>query len=316
MHIDRVDLNLLVVFDAIYTEGGITRASEKLHLTQPAISHALGRLRELFGDPLFKREGRAMVPTPLARNLIGTVQRSLRDLQIMFNDIDHFDPATTEKKFTLGMRELPEATVLPQLLQNATRSAPQVEVASVNINRQELEAELAGGVLDAAIDVLLPVSDNICHTRIYQDRMVVIARCGHPRVGEILNLDTYLAEDHVQVSSRRSGRSFEDIELSRLGLQRRLRLRCQNTYTAFSVVSNTDLLLTIAERYALIANEHFDNRILPLPLELAPFDAYLYWHSNVDNDPANRWLRNQVAGVIAAGEESRTPVSPAREARR
>ena len=98
MHIDRIDLNLLVVFDAIYTEGGITRASEKLHLSQPAISHALGRLRALFDDPLFERDGRSMVPTPLARNLIGTVQRALRDLQIMFNDMDRFEPASTERK--------------------------------------------------------------------------------------------------------------------------------------------------------------------------------------------------------------------------
>lgn len=294
MHIDRIDLNLLVVFDAIYTEGGITRASEKLHLSQPAISHALGRLRLLFDDPLFERDGRTMVPTPLARNLIGTVQRALRDLQIMFNDMDRFDPASTERKFTLGMRDLLEVTLLPQLMVRVAERAPQVELASVRVTRSGLEAELASGNLDIAVDVLQPVSDNIHFTRIAQDRMVVAARRDHPRVKAKLDLDAYLAEQHVQLSGRRAGPSFEDIELSRLGIQRRVRLRCQNAYAAFRIVSETDLLLTIAESYARKLSRQLDTRILPLPLETPPFDAYLYWHRNVDNDPGNRWLRQQL----------------------
>lgn len=304
MHIERIDLNLLVVFDAIYTEGGITRASEKLHLTQPAISHALGRLRELFGDPLFVREGRSMVPTPLARNLIGTVQRSLRDLQIMLNDIDRFDPAITEKRFTVAARDLLEVPVLPALMESVAQQAPNVEIATVRLRRPELEAELAAGTLDAALDVLQPVSDSVHYSRINQDRMVVVARRGHPRVGAKMDLETYLAEDHIQISSRRTGPGFEDVELGRVGLQRRVRLRCQNAYAALRVVSETDLLVTIAERFARITNTQFDNQILPMPVEIQPFDAYLYWHSNVDNDPANRWLREQLTRAMTIQEAS------------
>ncbi|MGQ0587076.1 MAG: LysR family transcriptional regulator, partial [Gammaproteobacteria bacterium] len=153
MHISRIDLNLLVVLDAIYTEGGITRAAEKLHLTQPAISHSLGRLRELFRDELFAREGRAMVPTPLARSLIDPVRRALRSLEVTLNELESFDAATTQKRFTVAVRDVFESTLLPPLLKRISRAAPSVDVAAVQIGRREFEPELAAGTLDAALDV-------------------------------------------------------------------------------------------------------------------------------------------------------------------
>lgn len=299
MHIRRIDLNLFVVFDAIYTEGGITRASPKLNLTQPAVSHALARLRERFGDPLFVREGRAMVATPTARNLIGPVRRSLRELKIMLGEMDRFDPANTERRFTLGVRDVLEATLLPALMVQVCAAAPRVEIAAVRADRRELEAELAAGTLDAAIDVLLPLSERIRRARLELDRLVVVARRQHPRLRARLDLDTYLAQEHVLVSSRRSGMSIEDMELSRLGRQRRVRLRCQHYFAACRVVSQTDLLLTMPERYARIANRQFGNRVFPLPLKIPGLDAHLYWHANVDTEPANRWLRAQVRSALA-----------------
>lgn len=294
MHISRIDLNLLVVLDAIYTEGGITRAAGKLHLTQPAISHSLGRLRDLFKDELFAREGRAMVPTPLARNLITPVREALRRLEVTLNELERFDPATTQKRFTIAVRDVFESTLLPSLLKTVTRKAPSVDVAAVQIERRAFESELAAGTLDAALDVLLPLSDQIRHRRISHDRQVVVARKNHPAVRRGLTLATYLKQHHVLVSSRRSGPGLEDVELSRQGLSRRIRLRCQHYFAACRVVSQTDLILTMPGTYAKVANRQFGNQILPLPLEMPPLDAYLYWHANVDNEPANKWLREQV----------------------
>lgn len=295
MQISRIDLNLLVVLDAIYTEGGITRAAEKLHLTQPAISHSLGRLRELFKDELFVREGRAMVPTPLARSLIPPVRNALRGLEVTLNELERFDPATTQKRFTLAVRDVFESTLLPPLLKRVGRTAPSVDIAAVQVERREFESELAAGTLDAALDVLLPLSEHVRHRRISLDRVVVVARRNHPAVRRGLSLASYLKLDHVLVSSRRSGPGLEDIELSRRGLKRRIRLRCQHYFAACRVVSQTDLILTMPGIYARIANRQFGNRILPLPLDMPPLDAYLYWHANVDNEPANRWLREQIA---------------------
>jgi DNA-binding transcriptional LysR family regulator len=294
MHISRVDLNLFVVLDAIFSEGGITKASHKLHLTQPAVSHALARLRELFKDPLFVREGRAMVPTPLARSLIEPVRRSLRELEVTLNELERFDPASTQKRFTVAVRDVLESTLLPSLMRHVIAHAPQIDVAAIRVDRRQLESELAMGTLDAAIDVLLPLSNKIQRARIALDPIVVVVRENHPRIRKRFDLEAYLAEEHILVSSRRSGSGLEDIELSRLGLQRRVRLRCQHYFAACQVVSETDLILTMPERHARVTNRPFGNRILPFPVETPRLDAYLYWHSNVDKEPANRWLREQL----------------------
>ena len=302
MHISRIDLNLLVVLDAIYTENGITKAADKLHLTQPAISHSLGRLRELFKDELFVREGRAMVPTPRARGLIEPVRRALRGLEATLNELEAFDPATTQKRFTVAVRDVFESTVLPPLLKRVHRSAPSIDIAAVQIGRRELESELAGGALDAALDVLLPLSDQILHRKISLDPLAVVARRNHPAVRKGLTLATYLKQHHVLVSSRRSGPGLEDVELSRQGLSRRIRLRCQHYFAACRVVSQTDLVLTMPHSYARIVNRQFRNQILPLPFAMPALDAYLYWHANVDKEPANRWLREQLAAAFESRE--------------
>jgi DNA-binding transcriptional LysR family regulator len=294
MHISRVDLNLFTVFEAIYTEGGVTRASKKLNLTQPAISHALGRLRLMFDDPLFERHGHAMISTPLARSIIEPVRSALRGLEVTLNELGRFDPATTARQFTLALRDVLESTVLPPLMKRIGQQAALVDIAALQVDRRELESELAAGTLDCAIDVLLPLSENILHTRIIEETIVVLARKGHPKVRGKLDLETYLKLDHILVSSRRRGPGLEDVELNRLGLKRRIRCRGQHYFAACRIVSQTDLILTMPERYARVVNPQFDSQILSFPLEMPAIDSYLYWHANVNNDPANRWLREQI----------------------
>ena len=301
MHISQVDLNLFTVFDAIYTEGSVTRASLQLNLTQPAISHALARLRLIFDDPLFVRQGHAMVSTPLARSIIEPVRLALRGLEVTLADAGKFDPNFANKQFNLAVRDVLESSVLPPLMQNIVRQAPQITLAAIQVERRELVSELAAGTIDLAIDMLLPLPNAIQRQKIVQDTTVVIARKCHPAIKnkKKLGLDTYLKAEHVLASSRRKGMGLEDFELSRLGLQRRIRLRCQHYFAACRVVSQTDLLLTMPERFARVANEHFNNQILTLPLVMPSWDVYLYWHQNVENDPANRWLRDQVAQAFA-----------------
>lgn len=300
MHISKVDLNLFIVFEAIYAEGSITRASLKMNLTQPAISHALNRLRQLFDDPLFERQGHVMAPTPLARSIIDPVRLSLRGFEVTLNGAGQFDAATSERGFSLALRDVLEASVLPPLMARMARDAPTVGLNTMQVGRRELESELAAGTLDAAIDILLPLSNEIRRTQLAADKTVVLLRRDHPLVEDKLDLDTYLKLEHIQTSSRRRGPGLEDFELSRLGLQRRIRLRCQHYFAACRVVSQTDLALTMPERLARIVNQQFGNRILPFPLAMPSLDIYLYWHANVDNDPAGAWLREQVKQAMAS----------------
>lgn len=301
MHISKVDLNLFVVLEAIYAEGSITRASLKMNLTQPAISHALNRLRQLFDDPLFERQGHVMTPTPLTRSIIEPVRRALRGFEVTLTGAARFDTASSERSFSLGVRDVLEASVLAPLMAGITQEAPSVTLNTLQVSRRELESELAAGTLDAAIDILLPLSNDIRRAQLGGDKTVVLVRRGHPLVKRRkLTLETYLQLEHIQTSSRRRGPGLEDVELSRQGLQRRIRLRCQHYFAACRVVSETDLALTMPERLARIVNQQFNNQLLPFPLEMPSLDIYLYWHASVDSDPANLWLREQIAAAMRA----------------
>ena len=299
IQLQGIDLNLFVVFEAIYAEGGITRASRRLHLSQPAISHALGRLRRSLDDPLFVRRGAAMVPTPLARRIIEPVRQSLRGLEETLRAAEQFELASAAKRFTVGMRNVLEAAALPNLMRSIAAGAPRIDLSIVRAERRELEKELSTGTLDAAIDVLLPLPHVIRRQRLGSGDLAVLARRSHPRVRRRLDLDAYLAEEHIAVSSRRRGLTAEDFELGRHDLRRRVRLRCQDYFAACRVVGETDLVLTMPEWYARIINAQFGHRLLPFPLEVAEADLYLYWHANADADPANAWLRREL--LRAAG---------------
>ncbi|HLA34270.1 MAG TPA: LysR family transcriptional regulator [Rhodocyclaceae bacterium] len=301
MQLNRIDLNLLVVLDAIYVEGGISRAADKLFLSQPAVSHALSRLREQFDDPLFIREGRAMTPTPLTRRLAPSVRSILHNLESTLNQLEQFDPSRASKRYTIAVRDVFEAAVLPPLMRAITDCAPGIDIATVRSNRRELETELRTGLLDVAFDMLLPLPDEIHRQRIFQDNLVVVVRQNHPVVGECLSLDDYLKLEHVHASWSAPGRGMEDVELARHGLRRNIRLHCQHYFAACRVVSQTDLLLTMPRGYAEVTNPHFGNRILPFPLPAPPLDGYLYWHENMELEAANRWLRERLIAALQPG---------------
>ncbi|MTJ80459.1 MAG: LysR family transcriptional regulator [Telmatospirillum sp.] len=300
MHINRLDLNLFVVLDAIYTEGNITRAARTLNLTQPALSHALGRLRAIFNDPLFTRRGSLMMPTPLTRSLIGPVRQSLKTLATSVRQANAFDPATTTRVFTIGLRDVLETQILPPLLTQMETMAPGVDLVSARIDRRDMESELAAGVLDMAVDVLFQTSRNIHHAQLVRDHQVVVLRDGHPAAAGPLTLDSYLDQRHILVSSRRAGQGLEDLALARIDRHRRVALRCQQYFAACRVVSRTDLLLTMPEHYARWANQGLPNRIVPLPLDMPPLDIYLYWHENADADPAGLWMRALLRQAVEA----------------
>lgn len=294
MHISRLDLNLLVVFEAIYAEGGVTKAGQRLNLTQPAISHALQRLREMFDDPLFARQGHAMTPTPVARAMIDPVRRALRTIGSVVDERGRFDPQGSDRRFTIGLRDVMESEVLPRLMRIVADTAPGVDFVSTRVHRADLERDLAAGVLDAAVDILMPMSRDVRHSLIAGDKLVVVARKNHPKARAGLTLETYLKLEHVLVTSRRGGFGLADVEVARHGSHRRIRLRCQQNFAACRVVSETDLILTMPERYAQIANLPFNNQIIFAPFEGPSQDVYLYWHENVDRDPGNRWMRDQL----------------------
>lgn len=290
MHLSRIDLNLFTVFDAIYREGGITSASKRLHLSQPAVSHALGRLRELLDDPLFERHGNDMVPTPLARSLAVTIGSSLDSLEQMLHRAGRFDPAVSQRRFTIAVRESQEVTFLPALLERIALSAPSIDVATVRSERRDIEDDLQSAEIDFAIDVALPLSADVRREPVAAAPLVVLARKDHPVVRGALDLDTYVAQEHVLVTGRRRGRGYEDVALAKHGLTRRIRVRCQQHTAAAEIVNRTDLLATISSTHSELVNDK-DNQMLPFPIEVPPLDSFLYWHARAEDDPACQWMK-------------------------
>lgn len=297
MHISRLDLNLLVVFESVYAQGSISRAADVLHLSQPAVSHALRRLRQAYDDELFVRQGRQMFPTPRARQIRPVVQQALGAVQTTLRPESRFDAAHANHSFTLGMRDLVEALVVPDLAACFQQHAPQVRWSTRQVPRREMELELGAGRLDLAFDVLLPLGPRVRQCRLLADQYVVLARKQHPQLRRGLSLSRYLSAQHIAVSSRSSGPAIEDFELSRLGHQRDVVMRCQHFFVARQTVAQTDLLLTLPRRYAAQAGFAQGLRIHPMPIDLPPLAVHLYWHESQEDDPANRWLREQVVAI-------------------
>ena len=306
MDLMRLDLNLFVVFDVVYAEGNLTRAAEILHVTQPAVSNALARLRDHFDDPLFVRAGRSMAPTPAARSLIGPVREALRRLQSGLEAHGRFSAEATERVFHVAMNDVLASLVIPPLLGLLRQRAPNVRLQVHEVPRPELESELGAGTLDLALDIpqlgrgrlqALPLLEN--------QRYVCVLRRRHPLLRGKLTLDTVLAAPQINVSTRRRGRSFIELALGRIGRQPNVVLRLPHYQPAFHTVLASDLILAAPASLAA----RYDVATRPLPFEVPPPDTLLYWHRNAERDPANAWLREQ---LVAAGQPRRASAAARR----
>jgi DNA-binding transcriptional LysR family regulator len=309
MNLSKVDLNLFIVFDAIYSEANLTRAGQIVGITQPAVSNALARLRETFNDPLFVRTAQGMVPTPMAQNIIGPVRNALQLLRVSVQESRIFNPQQANKTYRVSMTDLTEAVLLPPLFQRLRRLAPQVCIESMLSRRREMTKELAAGRLDFAVDAPLNTDPQVRHVRLLDDRYVCALRRGHPLAKEKISLDDYLSLSHIHISSRRSGLGYVDLSLGKMGIQRKVVLRSQHYLMASTVLQQTDMAMTVPERFARRHDLHY----IDLPVNDVPnVESHLYWHESTDQDPANRWMREQlieIAQKVSANEQK--PVSAA-----
>ncbi|MGI9275607.1 MAG: LysR family transcriptional regulator [Endozoicomonas sp.] len=296
MKISRIDLNLYVVLEAVFSQGSITGAAKVLNLTQPAVSHAVNRLRERLDDPLFSRQGRQMISSPYTRRIMPEVRNALRILEGTTEKETEFDPAGAGKVFNIAIREMAETWLLSALVPYLRQHAPGIYVNSVQMSRRQMALDLASGSIDFSMDILMAVDDKVHYSPATDDAMAVVVSREHPRIRseKDLDIEAYLAEEHIQVSSRKRGPGFEDHELARLGYRRNIALRCQNHNSACQVVSHSDLILTMQKTYATQLAQQIDNRILPMPVTLPNLNTYLYWHESMETDPAHRWLRKLI----------------------
>jgi Transcriptional regulator len=245
MKIKDTDLNLFIAFDVIYTEKNLTKSGQVLGITQPAVSNALARLRDLFNDELFIRTSRGMIPTPVANQLIGDIRNALSLIQNTISVSDKFDPSTAEMTFKISIGDTSEYRLLPLLIKELAEIAPKVKVETYLTPRKDAPRELASGAIDFSIDPPLQSDQQLKHEKIYQEDYVMIVREDHPILyKEKITIEDYLDLSHIHISNSKTGMGHVDMTLYKLGLTRDIYLRAQHFLVAPYIVEQSDMAIT------------------------------------------------------------------------
>ena len=296
MQLQQIDMNLFPVLDAIYATRNLTRAAERLHITQPAVSNALARLRRALNDQLFIRTPSGMSPTPLTENIMPRVQQALTLLGSSVTEQHQFEPASAQKTLRLSMNDMAETLVLPKLLEHLQQVAPGISVESYYVPRDQLVKELAANSLDFSLDVPMVSATQLQQQRLVADRYQCMLRPDHPlATATSLTLEQYLELEHIHVSSRRSGPGLADMALNKLGRRRKVKLRVQHYRVAPLIVLKTDLALTVPISLA----RQYPAKLFELPFQIPQMDWHLLWHRSQDEDPASQWFREQITSLFS-----------------
>jgi DNA-binding transcriptional LysR family regulator len=304
----RVDMNLFAAFDALLRERSVTRAAQRVGVTQSAMSHTLRRLRELFGDPLLVRGRSGMVLTPRAEALVGPLRSGLASLRHALEQPLPFEPAHARRSFRLVSPDLFDSLALPPLLGRLRDEAPGVNVSVVPRPR-DLGAALESGEVDLAVvpvwldDSAEPMDGAAALRRrsLFRDRLCCYLRAGHPALDRRgrLSLAKYAALAHVLVSPQGEGPGVVDVCLAERGRERRVALRVPHFSSALAVVVESDLVLTAPSSLARLAGNASRLVSTRAPLALPEHAVTMVWHARFGDDLAHRWLRSLLVDVSA-----------------
>jgi DNA-binding transcriptional LysR family regulator len=254
----------------------------------------------LFGDPLFVRSTRGVVPTPRALELAEPIQRGLAELDHAVRLPASFDPGTTGRIFRAAMLDYGELILLPRILDAVASEAPGAAIHVTSPGVRVVVEELEQGRLDFAIAARVKEAKaGIKVKRLFGDRFVCVVRAAHPSVGKTISLEQYLALPHVRITTRED-ESSADLALAEVGKKRRVVASVPHFLVAPHLVACSDGVLTVSERVARVFAPALGLRVLGAPLPIADFSVYLLWHERVQRDPGHQWLRERMARVAAA----------------
>jgi DNA-binding transcriptional LysR family regulator len=296
-----IDLNLLVVFDALMTDKSVTRAGERIGLSQPATSNALARLRSLIKDDLFIRTAAGLRPTPIAIALHQQLRPSLQQIQAALLEQSTFDPATSDRVFAIGMSDYVEFTLLPSLMQKLQTLAPGIGVQIRSGDRDKLLSLIDSNEIDLACGVFPEQIAWHQEQQLLQESYICVCRKNHPVIGSSLSLEEYLSVSHLLVSVKEDRIGRVDALLAEQNLKRHIALSTPHFLTVPFILAQTDLVATLAHRVALTFAQDLKLKLLPLPFLMPAFSVSMRWHRSTETSPACQWLRSialQVSSLI------------------
>jgi len=297
MRLADVDLNLLLVFDALMRERSVTLGARRVGVGQPAMSAALGRLRRLFGDELFVRAAGALQPTPKALRIAPRVAEALERVRAALAEEAPFEPATAAETFTLAGTDYTSHVLLPALAARLRRDAPHVDLRVVGYDKDAAAGILDRGEADAVVGVFADPPERCVRTPLFRERFVGVCRAGHPALRDgAVGAEAWAALPHALVSVRRDAAGALDDGLRRLGLRRRVVLTLPHVTALPAVLAASDLVSALPARMAgALADAGL--RTFELPVEAPEWEVAMLWSPTARTDAAGAWLR---AAVVEA----------------
>ncbi|MCK9988453.1 MAG: hypothetical protein AzoDbin1_04925 [Azoarcus sp.] len=308
MDVEKIDLNLLRVFDALIEDGNLTLAGFRLGLSQPAMSHALAKLRKLTGDALFVRVPTGMKPTDQALRMAPSVREGLRLLEGSLKGNMYFDPQSAERTFRLLLSDIGEVVYLPRLMRRLEEIAPAVNIQVLQLPRESYPEAFFSGEADLAIGFLPGLKSGFYQQRLFADTYGCLVRTNHPRIESNLSLEQFLGESHVlvepggsrymTVAHQTSTTTLIEHYFAEHGLARRIGLRVPHFLAAPDVVQSTDLIATVPSYVIRATRPRPELKLLQLPLNVPRFEIRQFWHQRNHDDAGHRWLRGVIAELF------------------
>jgi len=299
-NISGIDLNLIVVFEAIYRTQNLSHAALEIGLTQPSVSAALKRLREITGDELFTRLSRGMAPTERAHNLYEKLAPAIELIKEGLTDPEEFDIKEYKKIYRIGIVDIFIYSVFPKLLKLAKKEAPHIKFLPMLFSQSEFSKQLRSGHYDFVL-ATTGYHDNIegLYSRdLFADNYCIISRKNHPDLSRNLTMKQYLSQEHIMTSFEGKLSGFIDTILKEKGLSREVKLSVANFMTVPFIVESTNMLAGVSEKTAVAIQKNAKIDIHKVPFELPGLDNKLYWHNKFEHDPGKDWVLGAIERVV------------------
>lgn len=298
MDTERIDLNLLRLMRIVDQEGSVTRAAERLGLSQPAVSNALTRLRRTLGDPLFVRSSAGMEATPRARRVLDSFDAALGMIRHGLGADPGFDPAASDHMFEILISDLGEIVYLPKLMRHLQAHSPNIRIRVRQLARGGYGQALEAGLADLAIGYLANPRGSLRSRPLFSDSFVCMVRRDHPVLDAPLTLERYLQLSHISIARAGAPESLATASLGALGVERQIALVIPHFAGAPQIVAATDLAVTVPSK---LIDAHMAAGVVSIPLPFAIPDIRLamFWHERLQEDLAHRWLRDLFVHLFA-----------------
>lgn len=293
----RYDLNLMPVFLALMDEHNVTRAAERLGITQPALSNALNRLRDTLRDPLFIRERYGMRPTQLAEEMAPVVRTALAQFDELILGQQQFDPAEASRLFTLAPNSYAEFVLMPEVVARLRARADGIKLRLIPFGSDLAETGAVSGATEMVIGRITDPPDNIVVQHLMDDGLACVVRAGHPEIGDSISKEQYERLKHVNVLPPGRLRAGLFQALEQRGLRREVAVSVTHFLAVPEMIAATDYCTTLPSQICRRLARDPRLKILPAPADLGTFPVEIAWHVRYRHDPAHRWLRSLIAEV-------------------